>query len=79
MVDSDWVSRRGLTGGAPRGGQCAESSCDATYLRAGGMGPPLVFLFFNGVGLMQVLTPSNVYLVDASQTRSAEAVSGARA
>jgi hypothetical protein len=38
------------------------------------MGPPLVFLFFNGVGLMQVLTPSNVYLVDASQTRSAEAV-----
>jgi hypothetical protein len=42
---------------------------------AGGMGPPLVFFFFNGIGLMQVLTPSNVYLVDASQTRSAEAVS----
>lgn len=41
---------------------------------AGGMGPPLVFLFINGVALMCVLTPCNVYLVDASQTRSAESI-----
>ncbi|WWD20555.1 hypothetical protein CI109_105031 [Kwoniella shandongensis] len=40
----------------------------------GGMAPPLVFLFINGVALMLALSPLNTYLIDANQTRSAEVI-----
>ncbi|WRT70535.1 uncharacterized protein IL334_007533 [Kwoniella shivajii] len=41
---------------------------------AGGMAPPLIMVFFNGVGLMFSLAPLNTYLVDGMQTRSAEVI-----
>ncbi|XAO22220.1 hypothetical protein I312_100988 [Cryptococcus bacillisporus CA1280] len=40
----------------------------------GGMAPPLVMVFLNGVSLMLCLTPLNTYLVDCMQSRSAEVV-----
>ncbi|WWC65403.1 uncharacterized protein I303_108021 [Kwoniella dejecticola CBS 10117] len=41
---------------------------------AGGIAPPLVMVFINGLALMFVVAPLNTYLVDAMQTRSAEVI-----
>ncbi|EAL22919.1 hypothetical protein CNBA6880 [Cryptococcus deneoformans B-3501A] len=40
----------------------------------GGMAPPLIMVFLNGISLMLCLTPLNTYLVDCMQSRSAEVV-----
>ncbi|ODN82784.1 hypothetical protein L202_01060 [Cryptococcus amylolentus CBS 6039] len=40
----------------------------------GGMAPPLIMVFLNGLSLMLALTPINTYLVDAMQSRSAEVI-----
>lgn len=40
----------------------------------GGLWPPLVMLVINGIGMQLALTPVNTYLVDANQTRSAQAL-----
>lgn len=36
---------------------------------AGGIGPPIVFLIIQSIGLMLVLTPVNTYAVDCMQNR----------
>ncbi|WWC92114.1 uncharacterized protein L201_007068 [Kwoniella dendrophila CBS 6074] len=41
---------------------------------SGGIAPPLIMVFLNGVALMFALAPLNTYLVDAMQTRSAEVI-----
>ncbi|WWC72432.1 uncharacterized protein I206_106394 [Kwoniella pini CBS 10737] len=41
---------------------------------AGGIAPPLVMVFLNGLSLMFVVAPLNTYLVDAMQSRSAEVI-----
>lgn len=40
----------------------------------GGMAPPIIMLFINGIGTQIALTPVNTYLVDAAQSRSAECI-----
>ncbi|OCF33611.1 dityrosine transporter [Kwoniella heveanensis BCC8398] len=41
---------------------------------AGGMAPPLIMVFFNGIALMLGFAPLNTYLVDSMETRSAEVI-----
>ncbi|WVQ95702.1 hypothetical protein IAU59_002801 [Kwoniella sp. CBS 9459] len=41
---------------------------------AGGMAPPLIMVFLNGIALMFGFAPLNTYLVDAMETRSAEVI-----
>jgi hypothetical protein len=42
--------------------------------KKGGVGPPVVFMLLNGMGLMFTLTPLNTYAVDSMQDRSAEVI-----
>ncbi|WVF68151.1 hypothetical protein IAT40_002914 [Kwoniella sp. CBS 6097] len=41
---------------------------------AGGMAPPLIMVFLNGIALLLGFAPLNTYLVDAMETRSAEVI-----
>ncbi|GMK54479.1 hypothetical protein CspeluHIS016_0110650 [Cutaneotrichosporon spelunceum] len=44
------------------------------HFNKGGLAPPIVMLFINGIGTQMFFTPLNTYLVDAMQKRSAEAI-----